>query len=328
MHQLKYVLGLFLILICESALAHTDFWRFHEYGNIKVRIRTGFDYEEINKALIIGQLAEKLVNQHSYTAPVLLDFNHYYVGDCNPDYFLSFDKGRIGDPKSEDPNAIDSLKEDGVVIRQVAREFDAEATLKLLEYAVLNVGKIQSAQQPIEYNHNYCQWRINSIDTAEIRSLLKEPHSQFVAQALSNRIERPDTGFKYGLSYYFKDNWSVVFVRDRKAGDEIVVGCEKVYDFIRLSSSTGVVFDTDSSFYYIGQYNAKPQVSTRQVIDATSDHFMPYEVKSIGRNKLSIYFWYYSDEPGIQPKERTLIYLIKSDKLIQDLDKLIDHSKE
>lgn len=83
-----------------------------------------------------------------------------------------------------------------------------------------------------------------------------------------------------------------------------------------------IIFDTDSTFYYVNQYQKK--VSKRNIINNKHDYYRPYKIEFIGGNKISINFYYYSKEEGRQPKDRTLIYLIEEDELIQDLDKLIE----
>lgn len=83
-----------------------------------------------------------------------------------------------------------------------------------------------------------------------------------------------------------------------------------------------VVFDTDSTFYYVNRYNR--MVSKQQTIESKCDFYEHYKVEYIGGDKISIYFWYYSNNEYLQFKERTLIYLIENDFLIQDLDKLIE----
>jgi hypothetical protein len=59
-----------------TTFAHKDFWKVADFGNVKVRVKTGFQYEEINKAFIIGQLAEKLSKDLNYADTIFLDFNH------------------------------------------------------------------------------------------------------------------------------------------------------------------------------------------------------------------------------------------------------------
>lgn len=57
--------------------AHQGFWVVTESGNVKTRIKTGYQYEEIKKVQIIGELAELLAKKLNYNEPILLDFNHY-----------------------------------------------------------------------------------------------------------------------------------------------------------------------------------------------------------------------------------------------------------
>jgi hypothetical protein len=66
-----------------------------DFGNVKVRIKTGFHYEEIKKSWIIGELAYRSCQKLIYSKPVFIDFTHPYVGDYEPDYFLSFDNGSV-----------------------------------------------------------------------------------------------------------------------------------------------------------------------------------------------------------------------------------------
>lgn len=68
---------LLLLLLSTKASAHQDFYVIKEFGNIKTRIKTGFQYEEIKKVEIIGKLAEFLAKELNYNEPILLDFNHF-----------------------------------------------------------------------------------------------------------------------------------------------------------------------------------------------------------------------------------------------------------
>src|SRR5690606_25924537 len=199
MKRHRYILTLILVLTFGTVFAHQDFWMTKDFGNVKVRIKTGFEYEEINKVFIIGKLAEQFSKQLKYTDKIFLDFNHHYTGNCEPDYFISYDKGKIQNSWNGAQKEIDFLKEKSIVVRQVSRRFDAETTLKLLEYSIQNVEQIKSLQKEIDYNKNYCQWIINSIDTTQINTILLEPVSNQIKIALKSKIEKPEKEFKYGL---------------------------------------------------------------------------------------------------------------------------------
>jgi hypothetical protein len=317
------ILTIILTLTFGTAFAHQDFWTFADYGNVKVRVKTGFDYEEINKAFIIGQLAEKLSKELNYSNPIFLDFNHHYTGDCNPTYFISYDKGKIEYTWESASKEKNYLKSNSIVVRQVSKQFNVISTLRLLEYSIKNISSIKSSQKQIEYNQNYCQWIINSIDATLIKEQLQKASSALLNNIVKLRIERPDKNFKYGISYFWQDNKFHIFLRDYNKPDTTLASIENIYDLKKLGGSSAMVFDTDSSFFYVCQYN-RPIVSQRQVINNTNDYYRPFKIENVGGDKFSIYFYYYTNEVGLQPKERTLIYLTEKDELIQDLDKLID----
>lgn len=318
----KYFLTSILALTFVAAFAHQDFSLTKDFGNVKVRIKTGFEYEEIAKVFMFGQLAEKLSKQINYSDPIFLDFNHHYIRNCNPDYFLSYDKGKIQHSWSGAEMGDDFLKKNLIVVRQVSRCFDAEVTLKLLEYALHNLAQIKSSQKEINYNKNYCQWIINSIDTTLIKKHLLVPTSEQLKNILNTKIERLERDFRYGISYFFKGNQYNVFARGYDKVDTTLLKLDNIYDFKKVGSSTVVVFDTDSSFYYVNQYENK--VSKRQVIQNIHNYFEPFRVVNIGGKKLLIYFWHYPKENHSELTERTSIYLTQKDELIQDLDKLIE----
>ncbi|MEO8150851.1 MAG: hypothetical protein ABI723_24675 [Bacteroidia bacterium] len=319
MKRHSYLWIIVLIMACGTSFAHQDFWVKKNYGNIEVRVKTGFEYEEINKAFIIGQLAEKLAKDLNYSNQIFLDFNHHYTANCDPDYFISYDKGGIQYIWRDDKKK-NFLKENAIVVRQVSRIFDVLSTLKLLEYAIKNVSSIKTSQKQIEYKLNYCQWKINSIDTTFIKEQLSKPNSESLKQVIKLKIERPDKDFKYGISYYWQDNKFHLFLRGDHKADTTLINLNNIYDIKKFGNSSAIVFDTDSSFFYIYQYN-KPIVSKRQIILSTNGYYEPFKMESISEDEISIYFWYYIKE---QSKERTLIYLTKKDELIEDLDKLID----
>ncbi|HTA63051.1 MAG TPA: hypothetical protein VK835_11370 [Bacteroidia bacterium] len=252
MRRNNYILAIILILTFGTAFAHEDFWTFADYGNVKVRIKTGFDYEEINKAFIIGQLAEKLSKELNYSGPIFLDFNHHYTGECKPAYFISYDKGKIDYTWESTTKEKDYLKANAIVVRQVSRRFDVISTLKLLEYSISNIFSIKTSQKQIEYNENYCQWRINTIDTNIIKKIINAPASELLTNILKTRIERQEqTEYKYSTTYYFQNNIYTIYNNnfDKTKTDILTLPC--VYQIIETDFSGTLIFDTDSSFYNV-----------------------------------------------------------------------------
>jgi hypothetical protein len=303
------LLTLLFILITNTAFGHKDLFIIKDFGNVKVRIITGFEYEEIRKGWIIGEMASKLCQQLNYTKPIFIDFNHHYVSDCKADHFISFDDGSIIQKwETEKPQAV--LKENALVIREVSRQFSPSVTLKLLEYAISNVYKIRSAQKTIAYNQNYCQWKIKTIDTLLIKKIVRKSVSEAVNKVLSAKVYRQEEG-KSCISYYFQDNKYHVFYNERIVNYPVLLIVDNIYQFL---DKNNVVFDTDSSFYYIGN----SRTSKRQVIKGTYDNYNPFKISSAGANKIRFSFWYYDRTEGVQPKEKRLVYHPDRDELTED----------
>ena len=317
-----------LIMVLGDVSAHEDFYVTKAFGNIKVRIQTGFEYEEINNVALLGQSAEKLCKALNYYEPVLLDFIH---SNRTPVFFVSYENLAWGG--NQGPNLGDFMEGNAIVVRQVGMYFQSQTTLKLLEYAILNLNDIKSTQKQVVYNeaHIYNKWKIHSIDSLIINNILKTPNSNLVNNTLQHRIYRTETDFRHGVSYYMQNNRYHVFRKDSFSGKETgLIDLECIYDFKRTGNRGNwvIFFDSDSSFYYAGGLS---QISRRHVIENMGNH-RPYNIAYIGEGKLAIYFWYWKrereeDEVGeyilVGDKERTMIYLTKEDKLIPNLDKLL-----
>ena len=339
-----------------NAFAHTDFFIDNSFGNVKTSILTGFLYEEINKVSILGQLAEKLSKELNYSNPILLSFTHTYTRDDFSDFFISYDSIRYWDTNSES-----SLMVKGIIIQQFAKEFPVQPTLKLLEYAILNLEKIKSTQAEIEYPKGHYTKKVKTIDVRTIEKLLNASNSDLLNNVLKQRVDRPEqkridgserNSIHEGISYYWQNNRYVVFLKynhwydhsNHKFVNEnrevVLFDVENIYDFRRFKNWSAIIFDTDTSFYSVKQHvntlfgsgqhilADNPKISQRQVIENTFKFWLPFQIESIGGDKVSIYFGGYGTVHVGQQIHRTLIYLADEDRLIQDLNELLKESDE
>jgi hypothetical protein len=334
-----------LIMSVGYTFAHEDFFVIKKFGNVHVRIQTGFLYEEINNVALLGQLAEKLCEKYNFSQPVLLDFIHYYAGNYSHGLFVSFEKVTHaylwGDHDKafllDDNNVvvfkdIESFPEgDALVIRQVANHFQAQTTMKLLEYAIRNHDTIKSSQKQIVFESKYSNMYFNSIDTLTIQEMLNTPNSDLLNSTLNIRVDRPEKDAVYGFSYYLQNNRYYVYQKDY--GDEYetaLIDLEHIYDFKRTGEKGNMVvfFDSDSSFYYAGRIN---RFSKRHVIDNLGSYH-PFDIAYIGDEKITICFWYWKtkreeDEVGdsyiIGDQQRIMLYKMDEDRLIPNLNKVL-----
>lgn len=318
----SYLFIIFVTLSLDNLSAHRDFWISRNYGNVKVRVTTGFFYEEINKAFIIGQLAEKLSKDLNYTKPIFLDFQHNYIDYCNPIYFLSYDKGKYEYKKGFSSKKRELLDKKSIVIRQIAQQFNVQYTLRILEYSIKNISTLKSLQKQIRNRQYFANCKVNSIDSTFINKALQISNSIEINNILKQKIVKPDDDLKNGISYYWQENKFYLFLRRQNKPDTILTSFENIYFYRNIDATTAILFDSDSSFFYFNKYNL-PIVSRRQIIENTNSIYEPYKIETIGGNKLFISFWPNNNSIETEYKERILVYMTKKDVLFQDLDMLL-----
>ncbi len=351
MNKFFYTLLFILLTTVGYVFAHEDFYATYHYGNVKVRIKTGFEYEEISKVAMLGKLAEKMCEELNYSKPVLLDYVHQYTGRRKPAFFISYDNINTeylgwGTSKNKnhfwDGNKVvtseigDFLEGDAIVIRQFANKFQSHTTLKLLEYAILNLNHIKATQTRVEYNAGYRKWTINSLDTSEIKRMLSISNSELLKKVSDIRVDRPEKDSKQRISYYLKNGRYFLFLKEYN-GDTPLLDVDNIFDIKKIGISSAIIFDSDSSFYYVdnpfyhtnGKNNYK--ISKRHIIKERGGS-RPFKIVDLGGRKIAIMFSHFTEWKDKEDDEyvrigdrtRTLIYSPESDRLIQDLDKILE----
>jgi hypothetical protein len=314
---------LFLVFVLPVIVrAHTGVGATQNYGNISVHSYKDLEVEEFRKAFIIGQLAKKLADQMQCTDSIHLDFLfNYYKHDSLPTaYHVSVEQIDRWGKKSK--TGIEKI-----VIRQYAYQYDFEATLKLLEYAIKNRKQIKKSQT---WKRNPAAQGVRSflsISDDEIGRVQRRVSSAVVKKVMQTRVDRPlisSEDRQHGVSYYWQNGAFHIFKKMRLLGenketDAVITELPDIYNFHSLFPMT-VVFDSPASFYFIGPglRNLTTGVyrpSSRQTILAASDIDWGTKVSAISPNDISIYFRY-----GLrsQSVERMLLYFSGPDTLIQD----------
>jgi hypothetical protein len=298
------------------------------FGNVKVRIKTGFNYEEINKSWIIGELASKLCQSLGYKDTAFIDFNHHYTGDCIPDYFISFDDGSIIEGNDhEKPEPF--LKQECIVVREVSRTFDPCISLNLLEYAIRNLERIKTDQKLLKYDINYCNWKVNTIDTAFIRKVTRSPISSTLNTTLQSKVYRPKSANireSEDLSYFYQGGKYHIYYKNYlstsgQIEEPVLLVTNNIYQFTKVTPFEAIVFNTDDTFYFVEGVNSR-YTSKRHAIQ-NNDNYHPYEVNKIGWDKIAINFCCAGSYKNENLKDITLLLKIKNDEVI-DLDKLLE----
>ncbi len=336
----RALLLLAILTVCVSPTFATQVLiQMKDFGNVRTRVY--FDEptvcEQPNKVCIIGELAQRLAAELSYTGPILLDFPGYGAS-LPPQYLVSFDKGEVpaGWYRSGEPPVWESP---GIVIRQYGDPFTPGATLTLLEYAINNTDRIQSEQRLQEFDLR----RFNSVDFTQIQQVLRRPVSPAIERVWKTRTLAPYTRSSElrnpaGISYGFENGLFVACRQSEGSSGTPLLSLKDIYYFKELSYGA-VVFDTSKSFYYIRQLGWK--CSRRHTIEDTNDYLeqlgRPYEVMELNRDKLAIRFTYETPVPADKrtyetrriwnTRDRVLIYSPEHDDVIQDLDSVFDEKK-
>ena len=285
----KHLIIILLILLPFVLSAHEDRTFTDSYKNVTVRFRTGYTYEEIENARIIGQYAALLCDKMSYDQPVLLDFIHDYGRDYQGKNFsfLNIGSGEyqmIGyyqasyDTSFRDtvhrPIALaDTLKHnlselhkemhkvkptgnsEKIVIRQFGFHFTPQHTLKLLHYALTEKSKIASITQKINllsYLPNM-YYSLSSVPKNIVDSITLHPNS-VVKSILQQKVYRKkyaENADQIYYSYFSKGNKYYMFTEIK--GEEIIIDTLNQifsFTFIKDQWKSLFVFETTSRFNY------------------------------------------------------------------------------
>lgn len=249
-----------LFLLHLKAQSHQDSWHVMTFDNVRVRIKTGLECEEIKKSFIIGELAAKLAKELNYKKPILLSFHHNYIvlkeSEDYDYYSIKIGKGKYDKRYSKRFDKRFALKKNGIVISQRDDFFEAGKTLQLLEYAIENVGKLKQSVPASRKLQIPIIASIDSISYLKNVPILKKQPSDRVTTFLQTKVY----AYNGTLNYYYKED-SFHFVKIEGKDTSDLIQLKNV-----VLTRRNIVFDTDTSFYYLDK-----QVSDRHTVNLRRD---------------------------------------------------------
>jgi hypothetical protein len=286
-----FKLTILLLLFSNLCSAHQDFYVTKTFGKVTVRFHTGFHYEEIKNAFIIGQYCNLYLKQYTKnTQEVLLDFHHDYTEGFTPNYFVNYSRGDWVRYYNDFQNYKNEpeFKKPRLIIRQFAREFDIEETLKLLEYSIKNFETIKEQQKIIKCKIAYHKIELPTIDTNITKQVIKGVLSQDLQKLIAIKVLR--TKLKNTINYYALNNEFTVC-----KGDMILKNFKKIKHFLPISESEALVFPSKYQFFYIkyDEKSGKTIIQTNFLTGTWKDSYEPYELKKINNQKIELiqYVW-------------------------------------
>ncbi len=361
MKKLTIIIMAFLPII---SWAHQDRYYIYEYDNVIVRFRTGFFFEEINNARIIGQYAALLSDSIGYDKPILLDFIHDYgysyhgrtfsflnYGSQEYDLVSYYMQDSIEDnvyhmvPFSDTVERIENVEKEiftvpavsrqqTIVVRQFGFHFDLIETINLLYHAITNKSEVKklSRKDTLSSYLKSMYYSFESIPGNLIDSI-KSTKMTFVESVLKTKVYcEVDSIDKNRLRYsYFSQNGTYHLFASIHDREILLDTLEQVYSFNPWEYLPEVLFvferpDQMRSYSVMPFTNSKARRSKEHHLEIDPLEFL----KSIDIDWLGddIYLIDYNDGFGLAPVKR-FIYLEKDDVIIDDFEDYINsHRKE
>lgn len=266
MKKLTTILLTFLpILIwAHEVRAHKDIYYTYEYDNVTVRFKTGFFFEEINHAKIIGQYAALLSDSMDYDKPILLDFIHDYgytyrgktfsflnFGSQKYSLLSCFMMDSVEDyvyyqvPFSDKTESLGDVGEEiytvpvisdqpTMVIRQFGFHFDLTKTINLLYHAISNkseVKKLSSTAVLSSYYRNF-YYQFETVPSNFIATG-KSLGSSFVNQVLQKKVYRETVTLVHDHFHYsyFSQNGKIHIFAGGNKKEIVLDTLDNIYSF-------------------------------------------------------------------------------------------------
>ena len=286
----KGILIIFIIIGFSNIYAHKNVTISQSFGNVRVIFTTGYYYEEINKALIIGQYAENLSKKMNFNNQITLFFKHN-ISHHREVYY------KLRNNVEEEDNT------DEIFLDMKDNEFSIFQILKLIEYAIINIDKL------------------DNLDGITLLKKDENKYSKILKDVLEKKIYRPIIVKELnipnnGISYFYKEDRFHVFRIENKS-EKILLNLKNIHQIAEVDEYSFLIFNSKKSFYYITSNRLK-KPSQRIYIDNVYKQIIPYKVYKLSNYIISITF----PEFRSTKSERIMLFDHNKKLLIQDISEL------
>lgn len=164
-----------------------------------------------------------------------------------------------------------------------------------------------------------------------------------MTKVLSNKIYREKN---HTPTYYYQNRkYHIIEKNNSIEHKEVkIMELDNLFQLSEIHARYLVLFDTDSSFYFIndptGSFRTEKNISQRHTFDRKSS-YTPYQVTYMGRDKICITIRMENVEP-IRKKIKggystthypygrdvNMVYIVELDKLVEDVDTILESMVE
>lgn len=295
---MKFKIGILALLFSFNCFAHKDKVIGKKYGNVKIYMKTGFDYSDIDKIQIVGQLSEKLSERLHYKDTIFIEYIQDYTNKYDNDlYILEFNNSNykiIGGIKSE--YTIKS-NNSGLSVRIYADRINVVEILKLVEFTITNKEKTNSylTNKEIGFNRYEEQPLISIATDDKIIGGIYSSESELIKELINERVLVKEQD-NYGIEIYWKND-KFIFEYNHIHSDkqEFVFELKDYFYHKYVNVNDILIFVDKNSFYFLDGTDDKK----KELIRIDNSSYAPLIVMDFGnkllfhpfrnRNKLSLF---------------------------------------
>lgn len=248
---------LILLLFSINSFAHKDKVFFEIYGNVKVYMRTGFDYSDIDKIKIIGKLSEKLSKNLNYKDTIFVeyiqDYTDYYSDDL---YILEYNNSNFKLANGFKSQISSETNNSGLSVRIYADRIKILDILKYVEYLINNKEETNNylTRKNIGYNHYEEQQYLEPINSEATNDKFLEKilskESETITNLINQKIEVKSEEF-YGIEIYWKNDKFMFEYKLFKEKQDFIFEIKDYYYCVSVNVNELLVFVDENSFYFI-----------------------------------------------------------------------------
>jgi hypothetical protein len=305
--NVKAKLGILALFISINCFAHKDKVVNETYGNVIVYMKTGFEYLDIDKIQVIGQLSQELSERLQYKDTILLEYVHdctdEYTDDLfileSNDYNFKLNTGIKSDYKTKSTN-------NGLAVRIYANEINVVDVLKLVEYSIKNNEKINSylTRKSIRFNNAEDRAFLGELisdatDDDLIESIILSNPSDLVKNIINKKILIKGQE-NYGIEIYWQnDKFLFEYKHFRSDKQELVFEIKDYFYHLYVNVNDVLVFVDKNSFYFLDGTDDKE----KKLINIDNASYIPLGVIDFA-DKLLLYNYWNRSEISIFLKEK------------------------
>lgn len=306
---MKYKLAILALLLSFNCFAHKDKVIQESYGNVKIYMRTGFDFSDIDKIKIVGQLSKKLSDRLQYKDTIFIEYIQDYTDKYAKDlYMLEFNNSNYKIITGIEPEYKTDSNNSGLSVRIYANRIKVIDILKLVEFTIINKEKTNSylTKKNIGFNDyedkEIIKPLISLATNDDIVYQIISSETQLIKDIINEKI-LVNGQTNYGIEIYWQnDNFLFEYNHIHSDKQEIVFELKDYYYHKYVNINDILIFVDKNSFYYLDGINDKK----KEIVNIDHSSYAPLVVVDFG-DKLLLHSFRNRSELSIFLKDKNKV---------------------